>query len=214
MTIRQGVLLAALLSHGLAQAAPSGSIPPLDRAIQLAMAESRKLAAMREESTLAAKETDWSVDVRFGAARAQTLKRAAGVDASITVAIPIWDQTAEREAAKSRARVAKARQALRAEVVEAAQQLVSLAVERAQAREMAALARDRLKYKEKRVAEGLAEAPSMWPRAKAAKRAEHKARAKAAQYRAKLETVARTFGGERWQTMRDWLAEHAKRNTP
>ena len=82
------------------------------------------------------------------------------------------------------------------------------------AAEACTFTRDQLDYVRRAVDEGREEADALWPVAANLRQAQQTLTESKQRYCVQLETLARTYGGERWTTLRDLLAAHARVRTP
>ena len=192
------------------------SIPaaPLDDIIALALDQSAELTARRVEAQAISRQSGWQSELRLAANARSTREQAAGLDAGVTLTIPLFDRRQELEAAQARYQVAVLSQDLRQRLTADIATLVEQAGKVVDATDLAAFQRDRLAYAKQAVAEGRETADSLWSVAKAVRDAMQAAVAAEQTYAMQLETLARTWGGGEWTRLRDLLAAHVRRNWP
>ncbi|MET0084823.1 MAG: hypothetical protein ABW079_17610, partial [Sedimenticola sp.] len=141
--------------------------------MQLVLRTDTIIATREEEARALAKQSDWSGKVRLGYSHLSTRDEAQGLNAGVTVEIPLFSRKREIEAARSRRAVAESRQKVRSGFLSEAAKLDELEAKRFEAEEMAAFYSDRLAYFRKAVEEGRIESDTLWSDAEKAKKAEH-----------------------------------------
>ena len=139
---------------------------------------------------------------------------AGGLNAGLSVEIPLWSRKAELENAKARARVSATADQVRRDLLDAVAKLEELEAKRAEGVEMATFYKDRLAYFKKAEEAGRIEPDMLWGDAEKAKKAEHDAAQAQVRLAAVLEETARKFGGDEWSRLSVLLAAHAKRSRP
>lgn len=187
---------------------------PLDDALDLVVNQNAAISARQAEACALAKQSPWTSEVRLGYQAQGTREQAAGLDAGISVKIPLFDRKQEIDAARARYQLRQAQQELRGEFINAVGKLVELAGALPAAAETCAFTRDRLDYVRQAVDEGREEADALWPVAGNVREAEQTLTAAKQRYCVQFENLARTYGGERWTTLRDLLAAHVRARTP
>ncbi len=183
---------------------------PLDEALAIAFDESAVIREAEAEMQETARQSNWRGRVYVGYALAETYDAAQGANAGIHVEIPLFSRKRELEAAKSRLRLARARDRLQADFLAAVAKLREQEEKRVEAKELAAFYRDRLAYFDQAVKEGRVESDSLWEDAAKAKKAEHDAARGEVKVKAMLEETARRYGGTRWKQLQALLAVHMK----
>ena len=183
---------------------------PLEDALTLALSNSAAVRAKQHESEAISQQSTWSSEVRLAYHLQNTQEAASGIDAGVTVKIPLFDRSKKIKAARARYQLAETRQALRNALVVAAAQLVELAVIQADASEAAEFQRDKLEYYKRAVDEGREEAEVLWQVAKSVRDAQQKMLAAVQTFDTELEKIARTYGGEAWIRLQDLLAEYVR----
>ena len=183
---------------------------PLEDALDLVLSKSAAVSAKQHESEAISQQSTWSSEVRLAYHLQNTQETASGIDAGVTVKIPLFDRSKKIKAARARYQLAETRQTLRNAVVVAAAQLVELAVKQADASEAAEFQRDKLEYYKRAVDEGREEAEVLWQVAKSVRDAQQKMLAAVQTFDTELEKIARTYGGETWIRLQDLLAEYVR----
>lgn len=192
----------------------SAHAAPLDDALALVLAESAVLAEKQAEASAIAKQSEWVSKARFGYNRLATSTDGSGLNAGVTVEIPLFSRKREIAAAKARHAVAKVREKLASTFLGEVADLSELETKRAEAAEMSRFYRDRLEYFKQAVSEGRIESDLLWADAEKAKKAEHKARQGQIKLDAALEESARRYGGHEWKRLQALLAAHVKQSKP
>lgn len=187
---------------------------PLDEALALVQQQSATVQAKELEARAVAKQSDWAAKVRVGYALQGTDTSAAGVDAGLTVEIPLFSRETEIAAAKAHAAKAEASDRVMARFLGEVAKLHKLVGDRAEAEEMAAFYLDRLEYFKRAVEEGKAASDTLWSDAEKAKKAEHDALQHRAEYAALMDETARVYGGSEWRRLAALLAAHLHRTGP
>ena len=183
---------------------------PLEDALELVLSKSAAVRARQHESEAISQQSSWSSEVRLAYHLKQTQENASGIDAGITVKIPLFDRSKQIEAAKARYQLAETRQTLQNALLADASRLVELAVKQADAIEAADFQRDKLEYYKQAVDEGREEAKVLWQVAKSVRDAQQKMLAAVQAFDTELEKMARTYGGEAWTRLQDLLAEYVR----
>lgn len=186
----------------------------LDEAIELVMQVNPEITAQQAEVTAIGRQSSWSSRVRLGYSYGATSDEAAGLNAGVTVEIPLFSRKREIEAAKAHSAVAQTRDKVLNAFLSDVATLAGLEAKRAEAEEMAAFYRDRLKYFRQAVEEGRVESDTLWADAEKAKKAEHDHRQGAIALAAALTESARRFGGTEWKRLRALLAAYLKQAQP
>ena len=183
---------------------------PLEEALALVLSKSAAVRARQHETEVISQQSTWSSEVRLAYHLKQTQENASGIDAGITVKIPLFDRSKEIAAAKARYQLAETRQTLQSALVAVAAQLVELAVKQADAIEVAEFQRDKLEYYKQAVDEGREEAEVLWQVAKSVRDAQQASVAAVQTFDTELEKMARTYGGKEWMTLQDLLAAYVR----
>ena len=178
------------------------------------MAQSAELDAHRTEARAATRQSTWTSEVRLAYNAQSTDAQAAGLDAGLTVRIPLFDRKQALAAVRARAQLAEAEQALRTRFVVAVADLIAHAGRMAGSAGAVAFNQDKLAYARQAVDEGRAGADSLWDVAREVREAQQQAVEAERAYWVQLETVARSYGGDQWTTLQALLAAHVKRTTP
>jgi len=193
----------------------SGVADPLDDAVALVRAAHPALEAAQAEYRAVREQPDWSADVTLGWTEKGTVQGgASGANAGIRVTIPLVGGEGDVETAKARESLAKARERVVSDFLDAAKRLRTKAAEVNTLEERRDFERDRLEYFKKRVDEGLADSPKLWPVADAVRDAEGNYREARAAFDTMLTHTARRYGGDQWKRLRALLAAHANRTQP
>ena len=199
------VVIGALLGlvPVLAGAAPEA---PLERALALVLEVHPEVEARREALQTAVDRPGWSSEVSLSLSQGESAYGTSNTGrAELSVTIPLvggGQGEAERQARRA---LAAARADVRKRFLAEVRKLRMLAVEARAARERRQLAEDRLAYRREAVKEGVAEADALWAEAEQLQSAEHAYRQQATELAARIEEVARRFGGAQWTRLRDWL---------
>lgn len=208
---RGGLVLpaVALLALALA-AAPAaracGDADQLEEAVRLVLSAHPVLAAGREEQAAQAHQHGWSADLVLGYAQKTTDLDAAGANAALRLRIPLFDRRQELEAARARTAWRREERAATEAFLADLERLCTRAGELHELETLRRFHRDRLAYRRQQVAEGLAEAASLWTDAERVQEAEQRAQ----RTRTELETArlatARRHGGNEWSRLQALLA--------
>ena len=186
---------------------------PLDEALLLARQQSAEVTARKMEARAVARQSTWTSEVRLAYNAQSTEAQAGGLDAGLSVRIPLFDRKQALAAVRARAQLAEAEQALRTRFVVAVADLIERAGRVAGSAGTVAFNQDRLAYARQAVAEGRAGADSLWAVAREVREAQQQAAEAERAYRVQLETLARSYGGKQWTTLQALLAAHVKRTT-
>ena len=208
---RGGLVLpaVALLALALA-AAPAaracGDADALEEAVRLVLSAHPVLVAGREEQAAQAHQHGWSADLVLGYAQKTTDLDAAGANAALRLRIPLFDRRQELEAARARTAWRREERAATEAFLADLERLCTRAGELHELETLRRFHRDRLAYRRQQVAEGLAEAASLWTDAERVQEAEQRAQ----RTRTELETArlatARRHGGNEWSRLQALLA--------
>ncbi|WP_456378861.1 hypothetical protein [Thiolapillus sp.] len=198
--MRAWVSIACAACISCAQAAP------IDDALGIVFDQSATLEKAREEMREIGRQSRFKGRVYVGYALAETYDAAAGANAGIYVEIPLFSRKRELDTARARLALAKQEEALKKAFLADVSSIRELEDKRREAQEMAAFYKDRLTYFDQAVKEGRIEADTLWEDAEKAKKAEHDAVQGTGKVRAKLEQIARRYGGHRWTELQDLLA--------
>jgi len=186
----------------------------LDEALILVTNASPVIAEQELVAQSISRQSNWSSKVRVGYSLKSTDTDAAGLNAGLTVEIPLFSRKREIEAAKARHALVKSRDQLQREFLSDVAKLQELEAQQAEAAEMQAFYRDRLTYFRKAVEEGRVESDTLWSDAEKAKKAEHDHHQGAVKLEAALEETARKYGGGEWKRLQALLAAHVKPSKP
>ena len=184
---------------------------PLEDALALVMSKSAELGAKQHEAEAISQQSTWSSEVRFAYSLQQTQESASGIDAGVTVKIPLFDRS-------KAIKVAQARYPARRSPTVTAKRTrggcrhdsLSWQSNRRMPVKRHEFQRDRLEYYKKAVDEGREEAAVLWQVAKSVRDARQTMLATAQTLSSELEKIARTYGGEKWMTLQDLLAEYVR----
>ena len=204
--------LAPALVAGLALALAAGPAPgcgdadQLEEAVRLVLSAHPVLAAGREEQAAQAHQHGWSADLVLGYAQKTTDLDAAGANAALRLRIPLFDRRQELEATRARTAWRREERAATEAFLADLERLCTRAGELRELETLRRFHRDRLAYRRQQVAEGLAEAASLWTDAERVQEAEQRAQ----RTRTELETArlatARRHGGNEWSRLQALLA--------
>ena len=142
----------------------------------------------------------------LGYAQKTTDLDAAGANAALRLRIPLFDRRQELEAARARTAWRREERAATEAFLADLERLCTRAGELHELETLRRFHRDRLAYRRQQVAEGLAEAASLWTDAERVQEAEQRAQ----RTRTELETArlatARRHGGNEWSRLQALLA--------
>jgi len=201
------------LLHVLLMLPALAAAAPLDDAVTLVLEAHPVLAAERAAMQAQTSQRGWNADVTLSwTQRGTEFGGAGGPNAGIRLRIPLFDRTHELKSANARSAWQNSRDRVLRRFLAEVEALVALAAEAREADTMRAFHKDRLEYRKKQVAEGLAEADSLWEVAERLREAEHKYRKARTELETLLESVARQYGGEQWKRLRALLAARAKQS--
>jgi hypothetical protein len=153
------------------------------------------------------KQRDWKAVISLGYDTNTTFETGdAGARAALRVEIPLWDRANQIEKAKARATLVAKEDTARASLLADIQSLCELSSQVKALDTLRTFTRDRLEYRQERVAEGLDPAESLWREAESMQRAEHDWQRESGKLDALRLTLARRYGGEEWLRLQTLLS--------
>ena len=207
------IAFAALLT-GCAVAAP-GLADPADCPGTARLAEALVILdtakpVLRAEAAAfaeAQRQRDWRMELALGYDTNTTFESGqAGARAALRVAIPLFDRQGALKKATARAEYTRGVDAQRTAFLADLEALCTLAAEVRALDTYREFNRDRTRYRQARVDEGLDEPDTLWTEFDAAQRAEHDYRAAAGRLQAQRLLLSRRWGGADWERLQALLA--------
>jgi hypothetical protein len=187
-----------------------GEAEQVEAAVALVLSAHPVLTAGREELVAQGRQRPWSADLVLGYAQKTTELDAAGANAALRLRVPLFDRKHELDAARARAAWRREEGAVLEAFLADLERLCTRAGELREIETLRRFHRDHLAYRRQQVAEGLAEAASLWADALQVQQAEQRA----ARARAELETArlaaARRHGGTEWSRLQALLGAIAR----
>ena len=206
--MRRLIPLLLLLALAPASAASHPERDPVDEALALAMAHHPELVAREAEYRAIRSTSRWKTDFTLSLSEGRTEFGASGGGrAMMSVSIPLTGGTHDQRNAAALRELETARDTLRQSLladITALREAASLIESREERRDFW---RDQVTYHQEAVDEGFMEPERLWGPAERLQAAEHDYREKAANLDARMEEVARRYGGRQWEALRDLLAE-------
>jgi len=178
----------------------------LDEALALVVEANPVLTAERAQFEEQARQKFWESYLSLGYATNTTFESGeAGGSAAIRVRIPLFDRAHELKVAQARTTWRRSEDTLlSAFFVE----IEKLCTQAGRVRELDTLRefyRDRLKYRQERVNEGLEEAPVLWAESEQVQKTEQDWRRESEGLTAQRLTLARQYGGGEWRRLQALL---------
>ena len=179
----------------------------LDEAVGLVLAAHPVLVAEQAEFVEVTRQRTWSTDLTLSYTEQGTeYGGPGGTNAGLRVSIPLFDRSHELAAARARTGLQQSRDRVLAAFLADVEQLGTQAAKVRELDTMRRFYRDRLEYRKQQVDEGLIEPDQLWPAAEKMQQAEFDFRAEQGRLVMMQERIARKYGGEQWQQLRDLLA--------
>jgi predicted O-linked N-acetylglucosamine transferase (SPINDLY family) len=180
----------------------------IEAATSLMLQTNPLIQAERQELAEQSRQRDWSAKLILGYAMGSTDdSAAAGPNAGIQVEIPLFDRAKELKVAEARSAFQQQRDDLLSDFLSHLEKICSQEEQVRELDTMRRFYRDRLRYRQEQVKEGLEEAGSLWKEAEKAQETEHDYRRERGELEAMRLAIARRFGGQEWKRLRDLLAE-------
>lgn len=165
-------------------------------------------ALVSERGVLAAqsRQHDWAAELGLSYADKSTTADAQGVNTQLRVSIPLFDRKHELALATQRNALTGQTQQLREAFLA---DLAKLCAQSTKVRELDTQRefwRDRLKYQQQRVDEGLDESVTLWQQVEKSRNAEYDYQRENGELTAQLITISRQYGGKEWKRLQALLA--------
>ncbi len=170
----------------------------METAVQIVMAAHPVLIAAQDTYRVAGRSHDWDAYVRIGYAAKTTQTDAAGANASLQIKIPLFSDRHRLTVRKARTAYMKTQDAVLSKLYADIERLCTQAATVHHLDDMRQFYRDRLKYRQHRVKEGVEDPSALWAEAEAVQDADAKAAEADAKLSAMRQTVARQYAGEAW----------------
>ncbi len=203
--MRAALNLARLIGLLLVPPLTAADCPGPDRlteALRLVERANPVLNAERSTAAEQARQRAWTAEVSIGYSITETLETgAAGPNARLNLRIPLFDRAGKLEQAKDAAALTASTDALRTALIADLQALCEQAHQARALQRRLDFARDRLRYREERVEQGLDPADSLWSDAEAMQTASFEAQKAAANLTAAQLALARQYAGAQWPRM-------------
>jgi hypothetical protein len=189
-----------LLARPLAAECPGSA--RLEEALTLVALAHPVLLAEGAADREAERAPNWKASLSLGYSITDTFESGeAGPNAALRVTIPLFDRTSRQRAAERHAAAVARQDATTAAFLADVQTLCELAGQVKALDTLRAFTRDRLRYRQERVDQGLDPADTLWREAEAMQKGEHDWSAASARLGAVRLTLARRHGGAEWERL-------------
>mgnify|MGYP001821287962 CR=1 FL=1 len=216
--MRVTVLLLALLAPALSLAQPcSGEKYEglVEKIVALVTRNHPVLVAEREVYTEQLQQKNWDAYVTTGYSVTNTFESGeAGPSAALRVKVPLFDRSHKLKVTTARRLLAREVNTVNRDFLTDLEQVCVQATRVAELDAMRNFYRDRLKYRQQRVEEGIDEAESLWKEAEKVQLTENEWLSVRSKLTAMQLTMAREYGGTNWNRLRAILVEITKSNRP
>jgi len=181
------------------------STEQLEQAVQMVMQNHVVITSSQQLYRAKAKQSSWKARLHLAYADVADSTDTPGT--GIQVEIPLFDRSHEIELISTRVDRDKQQDAILAEFMQKMRSYCADQTRLTQLDRQRQFYRDRLQYQQQRVDEGLEEAVSLWPHAKAVQQAEQSHEQHQDQLSVELYALARQYGGTQWQQLQALLAD-------
>ena len=183
----------------------------LEQAIALVIANHPVLVAKHEEFTEQARQKSWDAYVTTGFSVTDTFESGeAGPNAAFRVKIPLFDRAHQLNVSRARTELNRTVTTITKEFLTELEKVCAQAVQLQELDTMRHYYRDRLKYRQQRVDEGLDEADSLWQETEKVQLVEHDWHREHSKLITFQRSIATEYGGSEWKQLRALLAEITK----
>ena len=178
----------------------------LGEALALVVEANPVLGAERDQLAERARQKGWESYLSLGYSTNTSFESGeAGANAALRVRIPLFDRKQELALAEARTALSKSQDALLSAFLAEVRKLCDQGARVQEADTLRGFYRDRLKYRQERVDEGLEEAPVLWAESEQVQKSEHAWRREAQALNAQGLTLARQYGGAEWRRLQALL---------
>ena len=179
-----------------------------EQAIALVIANHPVLVAKHEEFKEQARQKSWDAYVTTGFSVTDTFESGeAGPNAAFRVKIPLFDRAHQLNVTRARTELNRVVTTITKEFLTELEMVCAQATELQELDTMRHFYRDRLKYRQERVDEGLDDADVLWKETEKVQLTEHEWNRKSGELSAMRLMIAREYGGSEWKRLRGLLAE-------
>ncbi len=179
----------------------------LGEALALVVEANPVLGAERDQLAERARQKGWESYLSLGYSTNTSFESGeAGANAALRVRIPLFDRKQELALAEARTALSKSQDALLSAFLAEVRKLCDQGARVSELDTLRRFYRDRLKYRQERVDEGLEEAPVLWAESEQVQKSEHQWRREAQALNAQGLTLARQYGGAEWRRLQALLA--------
>ena len=205
------LLFALLLPPSLSTAQPCAgedSDELVEQAIALVVGNHLVLMAEHEVFTEQARQKSWDAYVTAGFSVTDTFESGeAGPNAALRVKIPLFGRAYQLKVSRARTELNRAVTTITREFLSELENVCAQATKSQELDTMRHFYRDRLKYRQQRVDEGLDEADVLWKETEKVQLVEHEWNRESSKLAAMRLMIAREYGGSEWKQLRGLLAE-------
>ncbi len=174
----------------------------LGEALALVVEANPVLGAERDQFAERARQKGWESYLSLGYSTNTSFESGeAGANAALRVRIPLFDRKQELALVEARTALSKSQDALLSGFLAEVRKLCDQGARVQEADTLRRFYRDRLKYRQERVDEGLEEAPVLWAESEQVQKSEHQWRREAQAWNAQGLTLARQYGGIEWRRL-------------
>jgi len=179
-----------------------------EQAIALVIANHPVLVAKHEEFKEQARQKSWDAYVTTGFSVTDTFESGeAGPNAAFRVKIPLFDRAHQLNVTRARTELNRVVTTITKEFLTELEMVCALATKSQELDTMRHFYRDRMKYRQQRVDEGLDEADTLWKETEKVQLVEHDWSRESGKLSAMRFMITREYGGSEWKRLRDLLAE-------
>jgi hypothetical protein len=180
----------------------------VEEAVLLVTRHHPVLVAEREVYTVQSQQKNWDAYVTTGYSVTNTFESGeAGPNAALRVKVPLFDRTHKLKVSTARRLLAREVNMVNREFLADLEQVCIQATRVAELDILRRFYGDRLKYRQQRVDEGIDEAESLWKEAEKVQLTENEWLGVRSKLSSMQLTMAREYGGTKWNQLRDLLAE-------
>ncbi|MGB5280129.1 MAG: hypothetical protein WBM38_10900 [Arenicellales bacterium] len=208
------LLFTLLLPPSLSVAQPCvgvGSDELVEQAIALVVGNHLVLVAEHAEFKEQARQKSWDAYVTTGFSVTDTFESGeAGPNAAFRVKIPLFDRAYQLKVSRARTELNRAVTTITKGFLTELENVCAQAVQLQELDTMRHFYRDRMKYRQQRVDEGLDEADTLWKETEKVQLVEHDWHREHSKLITFQRSIATEYGGSEWKQLRALLAEITK----
>lgn len=187
----------------------------VEKAVLLVTRNHPVLVAEREVYTEQSQQKNWDAYVTTGYSVTDTFESGeAGPNAALSVKVPLFDRSHKLKVSTARRLLVREVNAVRNDFLGDLEQVCSQAARVADIGVLRHFYRDRLKYRQQRVDEGLDEADVLWKEAEKVQLTENEWLGVRSKLSSMQLTTAREYGGTKWNRLQAILVEITNSNRP